>query len=80
MAGTARTRWPWISLLLSAVLVLNPVGLDLLHSAFFAGEQLARNIAQPIVLTALATMAVVIGLEWLVRSLIARRRDRGVTD
>ncbi len=80
MAGTARTRWPWISLLLSAALVLNPVGLDFLHSAFFAGEQLARNIAQPIVLTALAIMAVVIGLEWLVRSLIARSRARGVTD
>ncbi|PAY05474.1 hypothetical protein CK489_29280 [Bradyrhizobium sp. UFLA03-84] len=80
MAGLARTRWPWISLLLSAVLVLNPVALDFLHSAFFAGEQLARNIAQPIVLTALAIMAVVIGLEWLVRSLIARSRARGVTN
>ncbi|ERF85774.1 hypothetical protein JQ559_08585 [Bradyrhizobium viridifuturi] len=80
MAGTARTRWPWISLLLSAVLVLNPVGLDLVHSAFFAGEQLARNIAQPIVPTALAIMAVVIGFEWLVRSLIARSRARGATD
>ena len=80
MAGTARTRWPWISLLLSAVLVLNPVGLDLVHSAFFAAEQLARNIAQPIVPTALAIMAVVIGFEWLVRSLIARSRARGATD
>lgn len=80
MAGLARTRWPWISLLLSAVLVLNPVGLDFLHSAFFAGEQLARNIGQPIVLTALAIMAGVIGFEWLVRSLIARSRARGATD
>jgi len=80
MTGTVRTRWPWISLLLSAALVLNPVGLDLLHSAFFAGEQLARNIAQPIVLTAVATMAVVVGLEWLVRTLIARSRARGATD
>ena len=80
MAGTARTRWPWISLLLSAVLVLTPAGLDLVHSAFFAGEQLARNIAQPIVPTALAIMAVVIGFEWLVRSLIARSRARGATD
>ena len=79
MAGLARTRWPWISLLLSAAIVCNPVGLDLLHSAFFASERLARNIAQPIVLTALAIMAMVIGLEWLVRSLIARSRARGVT-
>jgi serine/threonine-protein kinase len=45
-----------------------------------AGEQLARNIAQPIVPTALAIMAVVIGFEWLVRSLIARSRARGATD
>ena len=79
MAGTARTRWPWVSLLLSAALVCNPVGLDFLHSAFFAGEQLARSIAQPIVLTALAIMALVVGLEWLVRSLIARSRGRGAT-
>ncbi|MGY3690012.1 hypothetical protein ACVIGA_000092 [Bradyrhizobium sp. USDA 3240] len=79
MAGTARTRWPWISLMLSAALVFSPVGLDFLHSAFFAGEQLARNIAQPIVLTALAIMALVVGLEWLVRSLIARSRGRGTT-
>ncbi|PDT72685.1 hypothetical protein [Bradyrhizobium sp. C9] len=79
MAGTARTRWPWISLLLSAALVCNPVGLDFLHSAFFAGEQLARNIAQPIVLTVLAIMALAIGLEWLVGSLIARSRGRGAT-
>jgi len=79
MAGLARSRWPWIWLLLSAELVFNPVGLNLLHSAFFAGEQLARDIAQLIVLTALAIMAVAIGLEWLVRSLIARSRARGVT-
>ena len=79
MADRRITRWPWISLLLSAAAVLNPVGFDILHSAFFAGEQLARNIAQPIVLTALAIMAVVIGLEWLVRSLIARSRARGAT-
>lgn len=79
MVGSARTRWPWVSLLLSAVLLFNPVGLDLLHSAFFVGEQLARNIAQPIVLTALAIMVLAFGLEWLVRSLIARSRGRGAT-
>jgi NADH:ubiquinone oxidoreductase subunit K len=74
-----RTRWPWISLLLSAVLVLNPIGLDFLHSAFFAGEQLARSIAQVLVLIALASMAVAVLLEWLVRILIFRRRARGAT-
>ncbi|MCK1737251.1 hypothetical protein IVA79_25545 [Bradyrhizobium sp. 138] len=73
------TRWPWISLLLGAVGVLNPVGLDFLHSAFFAGEQLARNIAQPLVLTALAVIVLVVLLEWLVRSFLVKRRARGAT-
>jgi hypothetical protein len=74
-----RTRWPWISLLLGAVVAVNPIGLDFLHSAFFAGEQLARNIAQPIVLTALAVIVVVVMVEWLVRSFLVKRRARGAS-
>ncbi|MDD1516994.1 MULTISPECIES: hypothetical protein [Bradyrhizobium] len=74
-----RTRWPWISLLLGAIVALNPIGLDFLHSAFFAGEQLARNIAQPIVLTALTMMVLVVVLEWLVRSFLVKRRARGAS-
>jgi hypothetical protein len=74
-----RTRWPWISLLLSAVVALNPVGLDILHSAFFAGEQLARSIGQAVVLITLAIMAGAILLEWLVRVIISRRRVRGAS-
>ena len=74
-----RTRWPWISLLLGAVVALNPVGLEFLHSAFFAGEQLARNIAQPIVLIALAVMVLALMLEWLVRSFLVKRRARGAS-
>jgi len=74
-----RTRWPWISLLLGAVVALNSVGLDFLHSAFFAGEQLARNIAQPIVLTALAVMVVAVTFEWLLRSFLVKRRARGAS-
>ncbi|KYG19624.1 hypothetical protein SE92_04570 [Bradyrhizobium sp. AT1] len=68
-----------MSLLLGAVVALNPIGLDFLHSAFFAGEQLARNIAQPIALIALALMAVVVMLEWLVRSFLVKRRVRGAS-
>jgi hypothetical protein len=66
-------------MLLTAVVALNPVGLEFFRSAFFAGEQLALNIAQPIVLTAMATLAVVVALEWLVRVFIINRRQRGTT-
>jgi len=74
-----RTRWPWISLLLGAVVALNPIGLDFLRSAFLSGEQLSRNIAQPIVLSALAILILVGVIEWLVRFVVIRRRARGVT-
>jgi hypothetical protein len=74
-----RTRWPWISLLLTAVVALNPIGIDFLRSAFFAGEQLARNIAQPIVLTAMAILVLIGVFEWLVRAFLIIRRARGGT-
>ena len=64
-------------MLLAAAVALNPVGLEFLRSAFLAGEQLARNIAQPIVLTAMAIFALVVALEWLVRVFIINRRARG---
>lgn len=66
-------------MLLAAALALNPVGLDFLRSAFFAGEQLARNIAQPIVLTAMAILGLIGVLEWSVRVAILKRRRRGKT-
>ncbi|WP_049820087.1 hypothetical protein [Bradyrhizobium japonicum] len=74
-----RTRWPWISLLLGAVVALNPVGLDFLRSAFFSGEQLSRNIAQPIVFSALAILVLIGIIEWLVRSIVFKRRARGAS-
>jgi hypothetical protein len=74
-----RTRWPWISVLLTAAVALNPIGFDFLRSAFFAGEQLARNIAQPIVLTAMAILVLIGVLEWLVRAFVINRRARGGT-
>ena len=66
-------------MLLAAAVALNPVGLDFQHSAFFAGEQLARNIAQPIVLTAMAILALVFSLVWVVWVFLLKRRARGET-
>ena len=64
-------------MLLTTVVALNPVGLEFFRSAFLAGEQLARNIAQPIVLTAMAILGLIGALEWLVRVFIINRRARG---
>jgi len=67
-------HWPWITLLLAAAAALNPVGLGFVHSAFLSNEQLSRNIAQPIVLTALAIALALVMLEWWIRRIINKRR------
>ncbi len=69
-----RSRVPWISLVLVALVLLNPVGIDFVRSAFFASEQLSRNIAQPIVVSALIAAAVVCLLEWAGRRYLIKRR------
>ena len=73
------TRWPWISVLISLIATLSPLGRDIVDSAFFAGEALSRNIWAPIALTIFAVMAAVILAEWLIRIYVLNRRARGVT-
>ena len=72
-------RWPWISALLGAVVILTPPGSEILHDAFFASEAISRNIAQFLVYAGLAILVLMGLLEWLVRVLVSRRRARGAT-
>jgi hypothetical protein len=65
-----------MSLLLAAVIALNPLGLDVIHAAFFATEALSRNIWEPIALTGVAVMASIVLLEWGTRMFIIHRRAR----
>jgi hypothetical protein len=74
---TVRTRWPWISLLIAAVLVFNPVGFDILHATFFSAESLSRGIWRPIALAIGSIIALVVLLEWGLRAFVIRRRSRG---
>ena len=74
-----RTRWPWISLLLAIMVIVSPPGREIIHNAFFSGEQLSRNIAQPILFTGVAIMILLGALEWLVRLILFRSRARGGT-
>jgi len=76
---TARTRWPWISMLVSLVAMLSPHGREIVEAGFFAGEALSRNIWAPIALTIFAIMAAVILMEWLIRIYIFNCRARGAT-
>jgi hypothetical protein len=72
-------RWPWISILLGVLAAVSPLGQEVIHDAFFSGEALSRNIAQPLFFIALAFLALIAAAEWLVRLLISKRRARGTT-
>ena len=66
-------------MLLVAILVLNPLGLDVLNAAFFSNEQLSRSIWQPIALIVIAMLLVLVLLEWFLRTLVLKRRARRTT-
>ena len=64
-------------MVLAAVVALNPLGIDLIHAAFFANEVLSRSIWEPIVLAGMAIVALLVLLEWGIRKFIMRRRAQG---
>ena len=64
-------------MLFAALVALNPLGLDVITAAFFSGEALSRNIWGSIALTGMAILALIVGLEWLIRTRILNRRARG---
>jgi hypothetical protein len=63
-------------MLIAAIVVLNPPGLEIIRLAFFSVEALSRNIARPIVLTGTVIAALVVAAEWQTRKFIIKRRDR----
>jgi hypothetical protein len=73
------TRWPWISLLLAVLIVISPVGREIIHDAFYSGEALSRSISLAVIYIGLGSVAAIAALEWLVRLIISRRRARGAT-
>jgi hypothetical protein len=66
-------------MLLAAALVLNPLGLDVLNTAFLSNEQLSRSIWQPIALIAIGILLALSILEWFLRALVLKRRARRTT-
>ena len=61
-------------MLLSVVATLNPIGLDVIHAAFYSSEALSQNIWKPIALTTLVIMILIVALEWRIRKFIIHRR------
>ncbi len=64
-------------MVLAVLVVISPLGRDVIHDAFFSGEALSRNISQFVLTIGLAILVLIAALEWLVRLIISRRRARG---
>jgi hypothetical protein len=60
-------RWPWITILLAAVVLLNPLGLDIFYAAFQSNEVLSRNIWRPSLL-GVTILAALTAVEWWMRA------------
>jgi len=70
------TLWPWISLALGPVFVISPFGQSLIHSAFYSGEQLARDLSEFLLWCIGGIWAGLVVLEWLLRVVLRRRAKR----
>jgi hypothetical protein len=66
-------------MVLAAALLLNPLGLDVLNTAFLSNEQLSRSIWQPIALIAIGILLALSILERFLRALVLKRRARRTT-
>jgi hypothetical protein len=66
-------------MLLAAFLAFNPVSIGIIGVAFFSGEALALDFWGPIALTGMAAMALIVLLEWRIRTFMLNRRARGAT-
>ncbi len=61
-------------MILAAIVVLNPLGQELIYAAFVSGEQLSRNIWQPIVSGVFLVLMLLIAFEWWIRKKRSARR------
>jgi hypothetical protein len=66
--------WPWFTTVPAVLFALSPPGQHLFHAAFFAGEQLTRNIWGPLYLTGVAVVCGLALVELFVRIRIYRPR------
>ena len=66
-------------MLLAIAIIVSPLGREVIHNAFFSGEALSRNIAQPLFFMGLGIAVLIGAIEWLIRTIISRRRARGAS-
>jgi hypothetical protein len=71
---------PWITLIVAALFLISPFGQDLVRSAFFSGEQLARSLSQFLLMILASVTVALAAVEWGVKFYLRRRRSRATAN
>jgi hypothetical protein len=76
-----RTQWPWITLLIAAVAIFNPVGWAFVGAAIrYSVTDWLRDLAVAVTLIGAAILIVLGLVEWLLRRRYLTRRRGAATD
>jgi hypothetical protein len=67
-------RWPWVTPILSILVMIGPFGQEVIHSAFYSGESISRDIGTFLMYCIAGITLVAIAVEWLIRWWWAKRR------
>jgi hypothetical protein len=68
------SRWPWVTTVAAAILVLTPPARELFYAAFISSERFLQDLMQLIYLAGVAIAILLAVVEWRVRIVIIRRR------
>ncbi|HEY2134943.1 MAG TPA: hypothetical protein VGH49_03590, partial [Xanthobacteraceae bacterium] len=70
------SRWPWITTVAAGIVLATPIAHEVFKAAFISSERWMQDFWRFVFVCGVA-IAVVLGLiEWGVRVMIIRRRDR----
>ena len=67
------SRWPWVTSVAAAIIVLTPPAREIFYAAFISSERFLQDLMQMIYLAGVAIAVLLAVIEWRVRIAIIRR-------
>ena len=70
------SRWPWVTSVAAAIIVLTPPAREIFYAAFISSERFLQDLMRMIYLGGIAIAMMLAVIEWRVRIVIIRRHAR----
>lgn len=67
------TRWPWITALLAAAVIVSPPGQDVLRG-LSSNRSISRDMSRLLLYCGVTIAGLLLAVEWGIRSVVRRRR------